>query len=798
MTSHGSPGPSRIPTDLIVLQQWVAWRTEIREGQPTKVPINARTGGLASTTDSSTWSSYQDAERALDRFSCSGVGIVFSETDCHTGVDLDDCRNPETSEIANWAQAIIYELNSYTEVSPSGTGVKIWIRGKLPAGVRNRKKYEDGEIEIYSRGRYFTVTGQHLPDTPFEIRDRQTELDALHRRIFAEDNKSRPERRKQPTSALTISDQELIERAKRARNGVKFARLWAGDASDYDDDDSRADMALCCELAFWTGNNAVRMDSLFRKSGLMREKWKRDDYRDRTISAAIELTHDVWQGGEGGERNRVEMRAPDAAPAELKQGTKEQETGPVALPDLLGYLHNDHGNAERLIAMYGGGLRYCHEFRGWMVWDGTRWSRDNIGRARYLAKRTMLEFLRQTVSRGAGEQAERFARGCLDSKRIASMLSMAEPEIFVRAAELDTDPFLLNFRNGTVDLRTSELRAHEPRDFITKVIHYDYLPDTPCPLWRAFLDRIMGGGPDASEGELERAQRLTNYLQRALGYSITASTREKAVFLLFGEGDNGKSTLLSTFRKIVEEYASFLLVETLMVRQGQESSNNLADLADLRGARFAQTSETEEGQRFSQGKLKRITQGMGEIKACRKYENPIEFPETHKLWIDTNSKPLITNADDEATFKRLHPIPFLVSIPKDQIDKEMPAKLLGEAEGIIAWAVEGARLWHKSGLDKPTEVEAANAKYRSDMDKIGRFIEERCVTGEGFRVSGAALYSAYKSWVEANGEHALTGTAFGTRISTKEFEKKMTSRGVDYVGIGLRSDAARRDPREVE
>jgi putative DNA primase/helicase len=141
---------------------------------------------------------------------------------------------------------------------------------------------------------------------------------------------------------------------------------------------------------------------------------------------------------------------------------------------------------------------------------------------------------------------------------------------------------------------------------------------------------------------------------------------------LFGGGDNGKSTMLSTFRQLVEEYAVLLQVDTLMVRQ--ESNNTQADLADLRGARFVQTSETEEGQRLAQGKLKRITQGMGKIKAVRKYENPIEFPETHKLWIDTNRKPSIRDADDRATFNRLHPIPFMVKITK--IDREMPAKLL--------------------------------------------------------------------------------------------------------------------------
>ena len=132
----------------------------------------------------------------------------------------------------------------------------------------------------------------------------------------------------------------------------------------------------------------------------------------------------------------------------------------------------------------------------------------------------------------------------------------------------------------------------------------------------------------------------------------------------FGSGDNGKTTLLSTFLSLLEEYAVLLQVDTLMVRQ--ESNNTQADLADLRGARFVMTSETEEGQRLAQGKLKRITQGMGKIKAVRKYENPIEFPETHKLWMDTNSKPIIRAADDHATFDRLHPIPFTITIPKSE------------------------------------------------------------------------------------------------------------------------------------
>jgi putative DNA primase/helicase len=206
-------------------------------------------------------------------------------------------------------------------------------------------------------------------------------------------------------------------------------------------------------------------------------------------------------------------------------------------------------------------------------------------------------------------------------------------------------------------------------------------------------------------------------------------------------------------------------------------------------ARFVQTSETEEGQRLAQGKLKRITQGMGKIKATRKYENPIEFAETHKLWMDTNRKPTIRDVDDKATFNRLHPIPFTVAIPKDQIDKELPAKLLTEAEGILAWAVEGARLWYAEGLAKPAEVEAAKDRWREDMDQLGRFIAERCIAGDGFRVNGGALYADYKQWATDGGERSpLTSTAFGTKLADRGFTKIHSERGAVYLRVGLRFD----------
>ena len=253
----------------------------------------------------------------------------------------------------------------------------------------------------------------------------------------------------------------------------------------------------------------------------------------------------------------------------------------------------------------------------------------------------------------------------------------------------------------------------------------------------------------------------------------------------FGSGDNGKSTLLSTFRRLIEEYAVVLQVDTLMVRQ--ESNNTQADLADLRGARFVQTSETEEGQRLAQGKLKRITQGMGTIKAVRKYENPIEFKETHKLWIDTNHKPMIGDADDMATFNRLHPIPFTVRIPADRIDKRLPEKLIAEAEGILAWAVAGAKRWYECGLNQPPEVKAANDEWRCETDQLAQFIEESCAVGDRFTAQSSSLFGQYKRWCEDNGERTMNICAFGKKLSEKGFEKRHMEKGAQYQRIALKA-----------
>jgi hypothetical protein len=267
------------------LEQWLCWRQEEREGKPTKVPYSPITGHRASSTNPETWAGYQESLRACKDQGYGGIGFVFTPEDDLCGVDLDGCLDPETGEIEGWAQEVIGELDSYTEISPSGTGVHILVRATLPKG-RNRK----GRFEAYDRGRYFTVTGKHLAGTPQSIEARQEELRGVVRRVFGEASTNGHTKHvaapASPTAGNEISDTEVVQKAMSARNGEGFARLWAGDTSGYGSH-SEADLVLCGMLAFWTGGDTARIDALFRQSGLYRKKWDREDYRNRTIVEAL-------------------------------------------------------------------------------------------------------------------------------------------------------------------------------------------------------------------------------------------------------------------------------------------------------------------------------------------------------------------------------------------------------------------------------------------------------------------------------------------------------------------------------
>jgi len=288
--------PQNLPQDLQALNQWAAWRWERRNGKWTKRPLNPDTGSSARSNDPDTWGSLEAAVRRMRRASLPGIGFMFHPDDGFAGVDIDGCRNPLTGEIEPWAQEIVEGLCSYTDVSPSETGLKVFVQGELPSGRRRK-----GQIEMYDRGRFFTTTGHHMAGTPTTVNERQEELTLLHRRMFGDPagqaTDSQRGAHENPLSGL--SDDELVDRAMRAANGEKFGRLWAGDTSNYahgeNEGRSEADLALCSILAFWVGPDQWRIDQLFRQSGLYRQKWERADYRILTLALALDR-EDFWNG----------------------------------------------------------------------------------------------------------------------------------------------------------------------------------------------------------------------------------------------------------------------------------------------------------------------------------------------------------------------------------------------------------------------------------------------------------------------------------------------------------------------
>jgi DNA-binding transcriptional ArsR family regulator len=292
-----------IPEELKYRPQWVTWKSVERDGKLTKIPLDPETGGPGKSNDPATWGTFDKAVshyQAHQGNGIAGIGFVFSPDDPFTGVDLDHALVDGSPRLC--ARLLLRHLGTYSEVSPSGKGAHVILKGKLPAGG-NRKQFSCGlGIELYDRGRFFTVTGHHLPGTPTAVENRQAELEALHRKIFfgAQVDPRSEGPRPGPSPTLDLSDRELIEKASAARNGEKFSRLWAGDweGAGYPSQ-SEGDLGLAMSLAFWTGGDPERIDRLFRQSGLYREKWDRPDYREKTIGKALAQTTEFYTPGKG-------------------------------------------------------------------------------------------------------------------------------------------------------------------------------------------------------------------------------------------------------------------------------------------------------------------------------------------------------------------------------------------------------------------------------------------------------------------------------------------------------------------
>lgn len=754
-----------IPSELKALPNWVCYRYFYDDGidKYRKMPINPRDMEPAKSNDPTTWTDYDTAVHAAEE--CDGIGFMFSNSP-YFGVDIDGVRD-EIERYKAGEDTIIAEfvdtLQSYTELSRSGNGIHIICRGKLPPSGRRK-----GNVEMYENGRFFVMTGNVAAEYA-DISDCTEAIKVLHEKYIG-GGTSPSSSPALPPAELALTDSELLDRAKNAKNGAKFARLYAGDISGYTSQ-SEADMALCNHLAYWTGCDAERMDRMFRGSGLFREKWLREQsgttYGALTIQKAILDCRNVYTPGASGESYALRIGAESDA-----------DTAPAKR-----YTFDDMGNAERIFDAYGGFIRYSYIDKRWLYYDTRKWCVDTTGEIERAAEQAIkaLDADEPMYARAAelddesGDgEGKKLYKAYLAHKKYSrsnrgkkAMLDELRHKIPISPMQTDIDGMMLNTPTGIFDLREGVLRPHDPEAYITKIAHVEYDPTASCPTWERFLGEIFGGDTD-----------LINYVQRAVGYSMTASTVEQCVFFLHGGGSNGKSTFLSIVREMMGDYTVNIQPETIMVKNSPGSANS--DIARLKSARLVTTVEPNEGARLNEGLLKQLS-GEDPVTARRLYGDEFEFIPQFKLWMATNHRPLIRGTDD-GIWRRIKMIPFTVQIPDEKKDKHLAGKLRRELPGIFNWAIDGCRKYQESGLQEPRSVRGSTMEYRKDMDAIQQFIDECCEqSGECPAVS---LYSAYSDWAKRNHQYEMNNNVFGRKMSER-YVKQKTRNGAVYIGIKL-------------
>lgn len=769
----------KIPEDLKKLPCWICWKavpdTRSHSGIK-KIPIAPATGAAASSTDPASWTDFETAVKASENY--SGIGFVFDGRSGYFGVDVDDISdsvkdflNGSTDNIAG---EFILSLQSYTELSQSGNGVHIICKGKLPTGSRRR-----GNVEMYETGRYFVMTGNVI--AAYSVADCTETVKPLHEKYLGNDSKKAVSTQKsagvpQDTfTGCTDSIAERLEKARLSKQGKLFSDLMDGNFESYYNSHSEADLALCNILAFWLGRDPDAVDSVFRTSGLMRDKWDRKQsgstYGRLTVQKAISECGAVY-----GEKNVPSKNYSVTVSADGTPRASDEDGKEIKL-----YTMDDTGNAERMFDNYGGRLRYSYIEKSWYYWDERRWCKDVTGTVDRVADESLTvmqsetELYRLIDERNGGrdEMEKKFLRHIKSSRSSKSKTAMKNElrhKVPALPGQFDRDKYALNTPDGIIDLRSGKLLPHDIEKYITKLCGTG-LSEADCPVWKSFLDVVFDGDPE-----------MIRYIQKAVGYSLSGSTSEQCVFFLYGTGRNGKSTFLDTVRAMLGDYASNAQPETIMVSP-KSAGGARSDIARLKGTRFVTTVEPNEGMRLDEGLIKQLT-GGDPVTTRFQYSSEFEFVPEFKIWMATNHKPIIRGTDT-GIWRRIHLVPFGVQIPESKVDHSLPLKLRKELPAILKWAVDGYGLYKSEGLRLPSAALNAVNDYRREMDVVSAFISACCTVGGGMEQS-SALYAVYCKWASDNNEYKMSHTRFTTELLKKDgIERKRERDAIYFKGLTL-------------
>lgn len=745
---------SKVPKELKELNRWVLWKLKPNEkGKMTKIPVNAKNGYGAKSNDPDTWSSFEDALKNVEHYNCKGLGFMLGNG--YFGVDID--HQLENKELID---EFVKSLNSYTEISQSGEGIHIICKGVLPVGSRRKNN-----IEMYDSARFFALTGNAITDVE-SIEDRTEEIKPLYHKYLGNNNNqeyvfTNVDYRNNSYNVLT--DEEVLIKAQESSNGNLFSCLYYGQWEGLYDSQSQADLAFCSLLAFWCSKNESQMDRIFRSSKLNRSKWDElrgnTTYGRMTIEKAISNCKDVY----GTSYNNSQVYNPITGEISNK---KEYDL-------------NDTGNAMRFVDKFGTNIRYNFDNKVWVVFDGKTWVEDT----KQIVKKQADIMINEMKIEAIQEPDKDIRKEKLNNVKHLSSNSgkeaMLKEAMHIGAipstnADYNTDNYLVNCFNGIVDLKTGKLIPHDKKYMISKNTHIECDLENEPKRWKQFLLEIFDG-----------KQEMVDFIQTALGYTLTGDTKEQCFFQCYGEGANGKSVFFDIVYTIFGDYGLNSQIESFLAKANSQSGAT-SEIARMNGARFIRTNEPNDNSRLNEGLVKQLV--GGDITTARfLYGKEFEFKPVFKLWIATNYK-LVVRGTDKGIWRRMKVIPFKVTFEGDKRDKNLTEKLLAEAPQILGWVVKGCLKWQQEGLPPTSEIEKETSMYKQEMDIVLKFINDCIIESPNKREKASDVFKEYKTWAKSSNEwDGMTQAKFGIEMS-KRFEKKNVNGYVYYLGVMLKKN----------
>lgn len=745
---------------MILPERYINYRLQPKPGSPKmdKIPCDGQ-GNPINSHDPSQWMTYEAAQARVGGL-VSGVGFYLNG-DGWWCCDLDNCRDATTGQ---WSAASVAIYQSFpgalAEVSVSGTGLHIFGRCD-PSRLADRRNKWDGDKEWYHTKRFIALS----PQGPQPIGDKWVDKDwtsqLLHLVPRREGADGMLPTEADPSYTGPADDDALISMMLRSTStaakfgqGVSLADLWNANAAvlsvkypAYDGtpggfDHSRADAALMSHLAFWTGKDMTRMDRLFRRSGLMRDKYRdRDDYRCDTIRGAARMCKKVYG---------VQVKA---------QG------------DGASRCHADMSHDELALNIFEqhwvGQMLYIPERDLWAEWREEGWQllkthHSQITRLRCDLRNIPCEDSKKRKTLG-------------DNRTIIAINALMKTNVGAARSidQWDNDPLVLGTPTQVVDLKTGEVRPKKCSDFLLRATLVDPGERGAQPKnWLNFLDVITGGDAE-----------IQDFLQTLSGYAATGSTKEHKLFFAFGTGRNGKSTLLNTLAAILTtDYACVVPPKLLLDKKMEQHAT---DLALLSGARLARASELPVGKVWDEALLKQITGGDRMTARFMRQDN-FTFTPQCTLIVDANNAPSVRGID-EAFRRRMCVIPFDVTITKDQVDPDLPAKLMCEAPEILRWIIEGAVKWCSNGLNLPTRVLQATEEYLNGEDTFGAFLTEYFVTNIDGMVTNKEIQSHFETHMGALRLPTWTATSISKEMCKRGYKPCRSDSKRGFRGLSLRN-----------